>query len=102
MQKKTTLQFRFLVFGLLLLSGLAVAQDTATLTGTVRDNTGAVIPGAAVAIKNTATGIVRNFKTNSAGEYPAAGAIQHHGDTSRIPHVSGAGRHLSRCPKRSH
>lgn len=73
--QKTTPRFRFLVFGLLLFSGHAVAQDTATLTGTVRDNTGAVIPGAAVAIKNTATGIVRNFKTNSAGEYVAAALL---------------------------
>jgi hypothetical protein len=76
--QKTSLQFRFLVFGLLLVSGLAVAQDTATLTGTIRDNTGAVIPGAAVAIKNTATGIVREVKTNSAGEYVAAALLPGH------------------------
>jgi len=51
---------------------LATAQDTATLTGTIRDNTGAVIPGAAVVIKNTATGTVRALKSNSDGEYVAA------------------------------
>jgi hypothetical protein len=68
-----TLQFRFLVFGLLVLfSSLALSQDTATLTGTIRDNTGAVIPGAAVALKNTGTGIVHQLTTNSAGEYVGA------------------------------
>ncbi|MGA2857971.1 MAG: carboxypeptidase regulatory-like domain-containing protein [Candidatus Sulfotelmatobacter sp.] len=74
--QKTTLQFRFLVFGLFLLFPLvSFAQDTATLTGTIRDHTGAVIPGAAVSVKNTATGIERDFKTNSAGEYVAAALL---------------------------
>ena len=67
------LQFRFLVFGLLLVySALSFSQDTATLTGTIRDNTNAVIPDASVALKNVATGIVHDLKTNSAGEYVAA------------------------------
>ncbi len=72
MQTKT-LQLRFLVFGLFMMfSAAAFAQDTATLTGTIRDNTGAVIPNAPVTLKNTATGIIRELKTNSAGEYVAA------------------------------
>ena len=67
------LQFRFLVVGLfLLLSAVAFAQDTATLTGTIRDPTGAALPGASVTLKNTATGIVRELTANSAGEYVAA------------------------------
>jgi len=67
------LQPRLLVAGLFFCFSLvALAQDTATLTGTIRDNTGAVIPGAAVTIKNTATGSVRELKTNPAGEYVAA------------------------------
>jgi len=73
MQTREALQFRFLVFGLFVLwSVAALAQDTATLTGTVRDNSGAVIPGAAVSIQNVATGTVRGLTTNSAGEYVAA------------------------------
>lgn len=72
MQTKT-LQLRFLVFGLFMMfSAAAFAQDTATLTGTIRDNTGAVIPSAPVTLKNTATGFIRELKTNSAGEYVAA------------------------------
>ena len=75
MQTHVALQSRslvfFLVFGLLLALS-AFAQDTATLTGTVRDRSGAVVPGASVAITNTATGTVRDVKTNSAGEYVGA------------------------------
>jgi hypothetical protein len=52
--------------------GLAAAQDTASLTGTVRDTTGAAVVGANVAVKNTDTGTVRHIKSNSAGEYVAA------------------------------
>ena len=70
--RKITRQVRFLELGLLfLLSAVSFAQDTATLTGTIRDRTGAVIAGAAVSIKNVANGTVREFKTNSAGEYVA-------------------------------
>jgi len=47
-------------------------QDTATLTGTIRDQSGASIPAAAVAITNTSTGMVRQLKSNSDGEYVAA------------------------------
>ena len=50
----------------------AHAQVTgATLSGTVTDATGAVIPGVMVSIKNTATGIVRSLKTDEAGFYSA-------------------------------
>jgi hypothetical protein len=71
--QKLTLQSSYLVVGLFLLfSAVAFAQDAATLTGTIRDNTGAVIPNASVTLKNTATGIGRELKTNSAGEYVGA------------------------------
>ncbi len=67
------LQVRFLVVAVLILfSAVLWAQDTATLTGTVRDNTGAVIPGVSVTVVNTATGEVHQFTTNSAGEYVGA------------------------------
>jgi len=67
------LQPRFLVAGLFFcVAVVAWAQDTATLTGTIRDNTGAVITGATVSIKNIATGSVREVKANTAGEYVAA------------------------------
>jgi len=76
MQTREVLQFRFLVFGLLIgLSVAAIAQDTATLTGTVRDTSGAVIPAAAITITNVETGTVRGLKTNSAGEYVGAALL---------------------------
>src|ERR1700682_836056 len=53
-------------------SAPVLAEDRATLTGTIRDPSGANIPGAAVAITNTATGVARDVKSNSAGEYVAA------------------------------
>src|SRR6202165_1641631 len=49
------------------------AQDTGAITGTVRDNTGAVIQGADVKISGTAGGIERTTTTNSDGDYLAAG-----------------------------
>jgi hypothetical protein len=63
-----------------LLSGIAVAmlvflaafvqaQDNASVTGTVRDSTGAVVPGAQVAVTNAAHGINRTTVANSDGEY---------------------------------
>ena len=42
------------------------------MSDTIRDNTSAVIPNAAITLKNTATGIVRELKTNSSGEYVVA------------------------------
>src|ERR1700676_2423936 len=49
------------------------AQDTGVITGTVRDNTGAVIQGADVKITGTAGGIERATTTNSDGDYLAPG-----------------------------
>jgi len=43
----------------LLFSGNVLAQELATLKVTVIDQTGAVIPGASVAIKNGETGVSR-------------------------------------------
>ena len=73
MQTRVALQFHFLRLGLFVLSSsFILAQDTATLTGTIRDNSGAVMPGAAVTLKSTDTGVVRELRTNSSGEYVAA------------------------------
>src|ERR1700676_3808567 len=43
----------------------------ATLSGTVTDESGAVIAGAAITIKNTGTGIERTLTTDAAGFYSA-------------------------------
>ena len=57
---------RVLISVLLLLAvpGLSAAQiDRATLTGVVRDPSSAVVPGATVAITNSATGVRRATTT---------------------------------------
>src|SRR5262245_26411583 len=62
--------FFALAFGLW--AGEARAQVTgATLSGTVTDATGAVIPGVTISIKNRATGIARNVTSDEAGFYSA-------------------------------
>lgn len=45
------------------------AQTTGTITGTVKDSTGAVIPGTVVSIRNEATAAQRSATTNNSGEY---------------------------------
>ncbi|HMB82440.1 MAG TPA: carboxypeptidase-like regulatory domain-containing protein, partial [Terriglobales bacterium] len=52
--------------GVLVLSAAFVhAQDTASLTGTVRDSTGASVANAEVAVTNTERGINRTTASNS-------------------------------------
>jgi hypothetical protein len=56
-----------------LLAVPAFAQRfTASIRGTVTDQSSAVISGAQVTIKNEATGLTRKIKTNSAGSYSVA------------------------------
>ncbi|AFL87586.1 hypothetical protein Terro_1277 [Terriglobus roseus DSM 18391] len=50
---------------------IVFAQSTATLTGTVKDPSGAVLPGAQVVIKNLGTGAERAVTSDSAGQYVA-------------------------------
>jgi outer membrane receptor protein involved in Fe transport len=42
-----------------------------TITGTVKDATGAIVPGAQVVVIDSDTGVTRTLVTNSAGEYNA-------------------------------
>ena len=46
-------------------------QDTGTITGTVFDPAGAVMPGFAVRVINTATNIAVSLTTNQDGEFVA-------------------------------
>src|SRR5688500_16950352 len=50
----------------------AAAQEiTATLTGTVTDETGAVLPGVTVTVRNTGTGFSKDVVTTTEGVYTA-------------------------------
>lgn len=53
--------------------GAAWAQDTASITGTVTDSSGASVAGAQVEINNSAAGLKRVAATNGAGDYTFAG-----------------------------
>jgi hypothetical protein len=56
--------------GFLLVAGVAPAQvDQGTITGTVTDNTGAVVPNAHVTITNIDTGLALEVKSNGSGNY---------------------------------
>src|SRR5882724_10921059 len=61
------------IFTLALLASSAFGQTSGsgTITGTLKDPSGAVVPGAAVTIRNTDTGIDRKTQTTEAGIYTA-------------------------------
>jgi outer membrane receptor protein involved in Fe transport len=63
---------RVVVFSMLLAGAVALkAQivETGTITGVVRDNSGAVVPSTQVVIRNAATGLANNTVTDSQGLY---------------------------------
>jgi carboxypeptidase family protein len=60
-----------LVLGIL--PAAVFAQTSGQITGTVHDNTGAVVNGAQVTIRDTAKGIDRQTTTNTDGEYLVSG-----------------------------
>src|ERR1051325_2210843 len=60
----------FSFLGVLAAAGLAVGQTfTSEITGTVRDSTGAVTPGASVTAINEATGVTYKQATTQAGVF---------------------------------
>jgi len=60
-----------LVVLLILLPMAAAAQETrGNISGTVRDS-GGVVPGASVRVRNVETNVSQNFVTNAAGYYEA-------------------------------
>jgi hypothetical protein len=66
-----------LLFGITMWVAIAAislqAQDTGVITGTVRDNSGAVIQAAEVNVRGAAGGNERTTTTNADGDYLAAG-----------------------------
>src|SRR3990172_3051654 len=58
--------------GLVFCGQFALAQVTGgTISGVVKDESGAVIPGVSVAIKNLDTGMAREVATDAQGRYRA-------------------------------
>src|ERR1044071_4117405 len=48
-----------------------IAQTTGTISGTIKDTSGAVLPSASVVIVNQDTGISRTVQSDSGGHYAA-------------------------------
>jgi hypothetical protein len=69
---KLTFQVIIFTFALLCFGGVSLAQSTATLQGTVKDEKGSVVPGAKVTVRNLATGIERTSQSDSDGNYQIA------------------------------
>ncbi len=68
------LQIRSYLFAFCFLfsSSLLIGQEKATITGTITDPSGSVIPGAQVTVIDAATGQTRRAQTNSTGSYQFA------------------------------
>src|SRR5688572_6901236 len=69
---RTLRQFALLVLLSLLLAASVIVRaqvTTADLVGTIRDSSGAIVPGVSVAITNDATGVSRSTTTGSGGTY---------------------------------
>ncbi|MBZ5495536.1 MAG: TonB-dependent receptor [Acidobacteriia bacterium] len=64
-----------LFVALLLAGSLMAQQETGRIVGTVKDQSGAVVPGAAVTIKNIATSAVRTTVTAGDGTYVATNLL---------------------------
>ena len=65
-----------LIFGVLICLAVLTApiygQGTGSITGTVRDNTGAVVPNAAITLTDVGTQNTIDAKTNAEGEFLVA------------------------------
>src|SRR5262245_63357361 len=61
----------FLIATILILpvSSALAQRDTASLVGTVRDATGAVVPGASITVTNRATNISVTVTADNSGDY---------------------------------
>ena len=71
MRKLVVLLFSMLVAELILSPTVFGQTATGIITGTVTDESGAVIPSAAISITNKATGAARNVTANAEGLYSA-------------------------------
>src|SRR5260370_39966420 len=65
------IRFSILVLATMLFTSAAVfgQSDTGSIAGTVKDQNGAIVPGASVTAKNQRTGEERNATTNTDGVF---------------------------------
>ena len=53
--------------GVVLLTGVAFGQDTGSITGTVKDQSGAALPGATVTVVSDALAVSQTVQTGAPG-----------------------------------
>jgi len=63
------------MFVLVCAHNVAAQQFYGTITGTVTDPSGAVLPNATIKVTNVDTGVATTLKTNGAGVYVASSLI---------------------------
>src|SRR5260370_5891978 len=74
--KRVHMRRLVLVIGFLCLSlGVVLAQTGGTITGEVKDQSGAVVPNVCITATNTATNVARNTQTNTSGIYSFPGLV---------------------------
>ncbi|MBI4464907.1 MAG: TonB-dependent receptor, partial [Acidobacteria bacterium] len=65
-------KFNSIALAMVFCASIALAQvTTGTISGVVRDATGAVVPGASVVVRNVETGVSRTVSTDAQGQYRA-------------------------------
>ena len=57
------------MIGLFALGNCPLFAQSASLTGTVKDTSGAVLPGAAISVKNLETGLTRAVQADAGGSF---------------------------------
>ena len=62
-------ELRRVVLCLFVIAFIALGQDRGTISGTVSDNSGAIVPGAKIAVLNPETGFTQNMISNADGTY---------------------------------
>ena len=72
---QTWMKRTFALLAFAVLAAVAHAQQTGNIVGTVKDASGAAIPGVSVTLTNTATAAKRTVATNSQGEYNASSLL---------------------------
>src|SRR5450759_2592186 len=86
-----------LLVGLGFLAGTIWAQVTASITGTVKDTSGAVVPSATVTVKNLESGLTRTAETDANGSYsvPSLPVGQYEVDTEKAGFKQGIRRGIT-------
>src|SRR5271163_4984825 len=67
--RQSVSRFILLMICVVLYCGTASAQFSSAISGTVTDNTGAIVPGAKVELTNESTGVTSTTESNADGDY---------------------------------